>query len=139
MTKEEIIILSANIDGLEQIKEYSLNVAENYICDIIKQYQYVLCVDEIFTNCIIHAYDWWGGKVELKVKLEGEFLITTIRDFGVGISQQDINSIPNKKNVDKRVTNSKGLSIVYNVSQKLDIKRCRDKGTQVVFHFRRDG
>ena len=42
-------------------------------------------VSEAVTNCIVHAYDYKDGEIEINADIQGSCLHIEIKDFGVGI------------------------------------------------------
>lgn len=43
-------------------------------------------VSEAVTNCIVHAYEYQGGFIDISVSLKGNEILITITDNGKGIS-----------------------------------------------------
>ncbi len=129
-------MIDANIKSYIDIREYSNEIGDVYLKNSLKTYEYMICVDEIFSNSIMHAYPQKRGKVNFKVLINEDYLITTIRDYGVGIPEEYILQIP-EPNINKLENCGRGLSIVNNLSQKLIINKCKNKGTKVTFYFER--
>lgn len=128
--------LNADIQGLRILKYYCHEIAELYLREPDKIFEYILCLDELFVNCIIHGYKRKGGIVNIKFDVEDHYLVASVRDFGIGICDKYIDGVPELA-ADLFCENGRGLFLVSSLSSKLKIERCSDQGTLVKVYFER--
>lgn len=128
--------LNADIPGLKIFKYYCHEIASLYLKESDKIFEFILCLDEVFVNCIVHGYKGKGGVVNIQFELEDNYLATYIRDFGVGICEKYLEGIPELVE-DPFCENGRGLFLVNSLSSKLEIERCQDQGTLVKIYFER--
>lgn len=129
------ISLNADIDSLKRLKDIGSQYAQNNILDKERLFFYIFCLDEIFVNCIRHAYNSEGGRVDIKFYKIGRYFATKIRDYGKGIDQKYVRQIPviDENNMDKY---GRGLFLVNSFSDRLKVKN-KKIGTEISFYFRR--
>ncbi|AOT69769.1 ATP-binding protein [Geosporobacter ferrireducens] len=128
--------LNADIQGLKILKYYCHEVAEIYLKDSDRIFEYILCLDELFVNCILHAYQGKGGLVNIQFKLEDNYIVAYVRDFGIGICEKYIEDVP-KLSEDLFCEDGRGLFLVSSLSSKLKIERGQDQGTLIKVYFER--
>lgn len=131
------IDLFANIYSLKKLKGICNNITTSYLSMNKKTFEYMICVDEVFSNCIVHAYKGIPGIVNIRMMLQGDYLITKIRDYGTGIACRYTKEISDISDENILKSYGRGLFIVDNLSSKLFIERPTDGGTEVVFYFER--
>lgn len=124
----------ANGKCLKDIKKFSHQFISEYTCDEGKIFEFLICVDELFCNSIIHGYEGLDGKVKIKFLKNQNYLAVNIEDFGKGMPK------PYKR---KTIKNSelgdsgRGLLIVNNIADKVTIKSSDNKGTNITIFFER--
>lgn len=138
--KEEIIIkefdLESDLDGLKRIKGASREISNLIFENTNKEKEFLLCIDEIFSNCIIHAYKKEPGKVNVKFYVSDEYLKINIKDYGIGIPIKYTREIP-KLSENLLSESGKGLVIVNNICDDLIIKHNENSGTEVIVRFKK--
>lgn len=129
--------LLADMQSLKRFEETIKEISTLYFNIDKKALGYIICAYEVFSNCVKHAYKDIPGKVNVKLILKDDYLITKIRDYGMGIPYKYVREIP--RITDEKVLDfyGRGLLIVNNLSSKLFIKRHSCGGTEVVFYFKR--
>lgn len=77
-------------------------------------------ITNLIMNTITHAYDYEGGKIDMTVEKKGEFVEVTYRDYGAGISDNDINHVfePFYTTIRGEGGSGLGLNIIYNIVSK---------------------
>ncbi len=105
---------------------------------------------ELFTNIIDNAikYNVFGGKVDISVRKETGFIVTEIRDTGVGIPESDLDKVFDRfYRVDKSRSKESGgiglgLSICNEIVKlhggRIEIKSKLDEGTIVYVYLKEE-
>jgi signal transduction histidine kinase len=156
---ENILLKSENMDLYKIIKE-SVKLLEpkavqkeiKVDIDTLDEQQFILqgergTLIELFTNIIDNAikYNIPRGKVNIRIKKDGDFLITEIRDTGIGIPEKDLDKVfdrfyrvemSHSKNIEGI---GLGLSIakqiVENYKGKIEITSRLNMGTTVIVYL----
>ncbi|MEW9121943.1 MAG: ATP-binding protein [Thermotaleaceae bacterium] len=128
--------LNADIHGLKILKYYCHEIAEMQLRNEDRIFEYILCMDEIFINCITHGYGNKGGVVNVQFTLDEKYLLTSIQDFGVGISTDYLKEIPDMP-PDPLCEYGRGLFLVNHLSNRLEIQKTKEGGTLVYVYFER--
>ncbi|RKD22192.1 Anti-sigma regulatory factor (Ser/Thr protein kinase) [Caminicella sporogenes DSM 14501] len=126
----------ADIENYTKVRNYCREVGKLILKDNNRVFEYLLCIDEIFINSIIHAYRKNNGNIDVKFILNEKYLITKIRDYGVGIPKTYTKKIIFTDD-DILSESGRGLYIVNSLADKLEIKNCEDIGTEVSIYFER--
>lgn len=134
--REITINLHATIQDLKKIRQMGEEMARQHGIEEDRIFEYVLCIDEIFSNCIIHAYKGIGGRVTVTFVFEEQGLMTRITDDGIGIPEA-FTYKSQRVEIPDLACSGRGLFLVENLSDGLWIKRCEVGGTQVDFYFGR--
>ncbi|WP_432666633.1 ATP-binding protein [Wukongibacter baidiensis] len=130
------LTVESNLEGFMSIKEISKETCGSILKDEYKFKEYLLCIDEIFCNCIAHAYEGKCGEISVRFYLNDEYLKVSIKDFGIGIPVKYTKEIPGLSN-DLLAESGRGLVIVNSMCDKLIIKRNEDSGTEVIIYFKK--
>ncbi|MCG8540881.1 MAG: ATP-binding protein [Clostridia bacterium] len=140
LSKEEIVlqevIVESNLDGFTSMKQTSRQIGNLIFKDEEKFKEYLLCIDEVFYNCIAHAYEGEYGNIDIKYYLNEEYLKVSIKDSGVGIPTKYTEETP-KLSDDLLAESGRGLFIVNNMCDKLIIKSNENDGTEVIIYFKK--
>ncbi|SHK04321.1 ATP-binding protein [Paramaledivibacter caminithermalis] len=140
LEKERILkrlVLKSDLDSLKRIKKESISISNKIFIDEEKKKDFILCIDEIFSNCILHAYKEEIGRVDVKFSIDKKYLKVNIKDYGIGIPIRYTRERPKLCN-DVLCESGKGLFIVNNICDKLDIKHNEVSGTEVVIYFKKE-
>lgn len=124
--------LYTTVEDYKKLKKSSAEIFLEFLNEV--KHEYMLCIDEVFSNSCIHAYKGEKGKLIVKYLIESSYLILKIRDFGVGIDKECI-ELDNE--LDPLVTCGRGLYILDNFSNKCLISKCDLGGTEVTLYFER--
>lgn len=122
--------------GLRRVMECSIKIGKEYIEDESRIFDFVLCVDEVFTNCIFHAYNDGIGEVSVSFMKNDKLIAAEIIDYGIGITEKYLKAIPNPE-INLLSDSGRGLYLVKNLADSLFISRGKFCGTKVSFYFGR--
>ncbi|MFW5888535.1 MAG: ATP-binding protein [Patescibacteria group bacterium] len=121
--------------------EFNFNKPKKDIFVYMDKEKMRLVLQNIIDNAI--KYTPVGGKVEILIKKERNFLETRVKDSGVGIPEEDKNKIFSKfyraGNVSKSDISGSGLGlfIAKNIIEKhggeIELESEKDKGTEIIF------
>lgn len=140
LSKGEVILkeltIESNLEGFVELKEISKEIGRSIFRDEDKCNEYLLCIDEVFYNCINHAYKGRYGSINTKFYLGQEYLWVSIKDFGVGIPMKYTQEVPRLSD-DLLAESGRGLVIVKSMCDKLIIKRNENSGTEVIIYFKK--
>lgn len=78
------LIVSGNLNSLNQITEYVIEITKKVGLNEIKSYKLRLAIDEIATNIIIHGYQEAGleGNIKLHSEINPNCLTFILEDTG---------------------------------------------------------
>ena len=89
-------------------------------------------VSEAVTNCIVHAYEEKGGKIEMIAKITCDnFLDIVIKDYGVGISDLDKAIEPFYTTKCENERSGMGFTVMQTFMDSFDVKSNIGEGTTV--------
>lgn len=131
------IILKSHPENIDFLKKEASYIVDKYIEDCSKSFDYYLCLDEIFSNAVVHAYKKNFGNLNVKFYEKKDCLVTQIEDFGSGMPRTKIRSILKKTKIEEDdlfKQSGRGLFIVKSLSNKLEIKKLK-RGTCIRFYF----
>lgn len=123
--------------GFSKLREEAFKVASKYLKDEKRVFDYLLCTEEIFSNSYLHGYDMEKGVVYVSVYMDGKYLVTEMKDEGKGIEEKYVHEVPELEAESLLAESGRGLFIVENLADKLQIRKNNKKGTIVTFYFER--
>ncbi|MFW5996061.1 MAG: anti-sigma F factor [Halanaerobiaceae bacterium] len=88
-----------------------------------------VAVSEAVSNCIIHGYPDETGQVEIEMIIEGDQLIITVTDYGVGIS--DVEAVLQPAYTTKDEHMGLGLAFIDSFMESFELESEIDGGTVV--------
>lgn len=122
-------------DNLDAIVDYSCGIAEENGIRGDKLFYYRLAMDEICTNSLKHAYKNGGGNIHITSNADGNYYITEIRDYGCGFLFSE-KADREEESGDKLKNSGRGLLIVKEFADKVEINSIPGKGTTVKFYMK---
>ncbi len=138
----------------EVVKLLKLLASKNDITiNILAHEQHIVSGDraallELFTNIIDNAikYNLLHGKIDILIKKDNAFLVTEVRDTGIGIPESDLSKVLDRfyrvdKSRSKRIGGAGlGLSICDEIVKlhggKIEIKSTLGEGTTVIVYLK---
>ncbi|MCT4585300.1 MAG: ATP-binding protein [Peptostreptococcaceae bacterium] len=126
--------LKTDQENFIKLREEAFNLGRHYVKDKGRVFDFLLCTEEIYSNSYMHAYES-NGTIEISFFIEGNFIGVSIKDLGVGISDEYI--YEELKIKDETAESGRGLFIVKSLSDKMNINKNKDRGTEVIFYFER--
>lgn len=130
------ISLEAKEENFKRVKNHSLKISNNIIKNKNRIMDYLLCIDEIFINAVLHGYKDEKGKVDIIYILNSEYFITLIKDYGLGMPKNfSVDDI--KLNNNPLDESGRGLFIVKSLADRLIINTEGKVGTEVSIYFER--
>ena len=122
-------------DNLDEIVERSCCIAKESGVQEENLFSYRLAVDEIFTNSLKHAYNNDKGYIHIAAKIDKNYLVTEIEDYGSGF--QASNKLYDENEICSQLKNcGKGLLIVKKFTDRVEIVSLPGKGTTVKFYMK---
>ncbi|SES97450.1 ATP-binding protein [Anaerobranca gottschalkii] len=128
----------SDIKSLEKFLNISERIFKSFSKSKKSLYKYIISLDEIFTNCIIHGYKNRQGVIEVEYKVYKNWIITDISDNGVGIRKELTGSLEFLKENKYRKIKEKigyGLTITSYLADKVIVGKKIDGGTKVSLYF----
>jgi anti-sigma regulatory factor (Ser/Thr protein kinase) len=128
----------SDLKSLEKFLSISERIFKTFSKSKKSLYKYIISLDEIFTNCIVHGYKNCSGTIKIEYKLYKNWLITDISDNGVGIKEELTGSLDFlKENKYKKVKEQigYGLTITSYLADKVIVGKKLDGGTKVSLYF----
>lgn len=89
-------------------------------------------VSEAVTNAIIHGYDEEGKQVELTCDQNGQQLVVTVEDHGVGIENLDQAMQPFYTSKPELERSGMGFAFMEAFMDKVEVRSRKGEGTRVV-------
>lgn len=89
-------------------------------------------VSEAVTNAIIHGYEEEGKQVELTCDQNGQQLVVTVEDHGVGIENLDQAMQPFYTSKPELERSGMGFSFMEAFMDKVEVRSRKGEGTRVV-------
>lgn len=89
-------------------------------------------VSEAVTNAIIHGYEEEGKQVELTCDQNGQQLVVTVEDHGVGIENLDQAMQPFYTSKPELERSGMGFSFMEAFMDKVEVRSKKGEGTRVV-------
>lgn len=132
------LILQSDIKSLKRLLSISKKIFKKFSKSNRCLYRYLICLDEIFSNCIFHGYKSCKGIIEIEYKIYGNWLITDICDYGQGISKELTGSLDFlKENNYNRIKDKIGYGLIITsyLADKVIIGRNLHGGTKVSLYF----
>lgn len=98
-------------------------------------------VSEAVTNAIIHGYEEEGKQVELTCDQNGQQLVITVEDHGVGIENLDQAMQPFYTSKPELERSGMGFAFMEAFMDKVEVRSRKGEGTRVVMwkYIERDG
>lgn len=94
-------------------------------------------VSEAVTNCVVHAYPKTsGGLINLKCETQGQMLIITVSDNGVGIKDIEKAREPFYTTKPSEERSGMGFAVMESFMDKVEVEKNDNKGTKVVLYKR---
>ena len=84
---------------------------------------------EAVMNCIVHAYPKGNGRIYISMTLQGNELILTVRDTGIGI--KDIEQARMALFTTKEGSSGMGFTVMETFADDVDVTSAPKKGTTV--------
>ncbi len=132
-TYQSYIRLNADIVSIEKLKKDGEEVFNKFLKPKRNFYEYLICLDEIFCNSIIHGYLGQGGPVDIIFTVYNGYLVTDIIDYGTGIPDIYIQQLQDTN--DYTIKDGCGLLIVKNIADHMIIRNEMHFGSMVSFCF----
>lgn len=89
-------------------------------------------VSEAVTNAIIHGYAGKEGSIDLRCRIEGQTLIITVEDHGVGIADLDQAMQPLYTSKPEEERSGMGFTMMQTFMDELTVDSVPHQGTKVV-------
>lgn len=94
-------------------------------------------VSEAVTNCVVHAYPKTsGGFINLKCEIQGQMIVVTISDNGVGIKDIEKAREPFFTTKPSEERSGMGFAVMESFMDKINVEKNDNKGTRVVLYKR---
>ncbi|MFZ5968772.1 MAG: ATP-binding protein [Bacillota bacterium] len=133
----EEIEFDGNRMDCKKIRKHCKEIARKYLVSDERTFDYEVSVDEVLTNAIVHGYQENERKrIKITFLLEDDFLITQVRDYGVGIPNQYLLEIPAIQE-EIFTERGRGLYLAKHLCDGLKIEKAEDYGTIVSVYFER--
>lgn len=110
-----------SLEELTQSKGIQVNVHELKEHRLVKidSLKILQVINNLIGNAVKFTYE--GGKIDVSVKIENEWLVITVKDTGVGIKKEELEKIFDKfgKNRKKGTMGEKGTGLGLSICKKL--------------------
>lgn len=88
-----------------------------------------IAVNELVVNAVEHGYNMHAGPVTVYLSKEADSIFLEVSDNGIGVPAESLNLERDVENPEDLTTRGWGLSILKNVSSRLNIKDNKPSGT----------
>ena len=89
-------------------------------------------VSEAVTNCIVHGYEGWKGKIYINVNITGNTAEVIVKDNGIGIENIEKAMEPLYTTKPEQERSGMGFSFMEEFMDELEVSSARNKGTTVI-------
>ncbi|MDR1257280.1 MAG: ATP-binding protein [Spirochaetaceae bacterium] len=130
---ERKIILSAALDNLEQLLEWTETTLKDYYCPARTAQQFAVVTDEIFANIAHYAYTGTTGDVTVRIGRVGDVLVAQFEDEGIPFNPLDWPDPKTTGSIGERRIGGQGIFLIKKFSDRVIYRRFKDKNLLTIF------
>ncbi|MDR1250162.1 MAG: ATP-binding protein [Treponema sp.] len=130
---EREITLSAELDNLDQLLEWTETILEDYSCPARIAQQLAVATEEIFVNIARYAYAERTGDVTVRIGRAGDVLAAQFEDGGIPFDPLDWPNPKTTGSIEERSIGGRGIFLVKKLSDRVAYRRFEDKNLLTIF------